>query len=541
MTTESMTAEECKAEYTRESNAAIKKHFSRLDFSIVPNATAFVLDMDVQIDILGATLHEGMFFLLNEDADKFAETNNPQDLVLYATEFERVEFENDEIDPSKLEYVPMNDGSGVEVATSVFKTYTSAEGTKVRLEAKARPLKVSTREEPLFLHEVATWAAIQDAEAAGEHDKAQRLFNVAYTPVQITTEGAPEDVIETRLATYKPNGIVTSHTLAMKAIEGLKSIAYGETEYELLPRGGKSKERYVITASEEHCSKFFIDNGGNAEQLKKIAATAYTLSIDDKASSFEQDGRVWFTTNAIAEQLSRTTGGAISGKNAASTVALVDAGLLALSGAQLVGTDPSGKPTNVMYVVNAERREKVTYNGQVYTEVWGFTPKDSVGNYSKLQGRNYRYPLLKSTKPLTVDETGYEYYLNELLNQLRGELYTTTKQGKPKPATKTRATVRRNYETLRADKIGIFQQFYPAKPPTSRQKRKLIEGLNKVLQELAAMEVHGERREGMPLSIEAYSERDPSRGRGGGAWDALVITASRNTHAPRIDLLNGKK
>lgn len=537
MATESMTAEERHRELVEATSAAIEKYFTPTD-SPVPNMCAFVLNADIKLQPWRATIHKGVFFVTIEDAKRLEENGNLSKLYLYALSFDKLNMSFNPQEPEELE-------QAIAEGKAERETLEDSERISIKdsvsIQAHTEPLKVPNREELLSIAEAAIWGAIQDAEEAGDMDKAHRLYEEGYQPVQITTEGAPEDVIETRLATYKPNGIVTSHTLAMKAIEGLKSIAYGETEYELLPRGGKSKERYVITASEEHCSKFFIDNGGNAEQLKKIAATAYTLSIDDKASSFEQDGRVWFTTNAIAEQLSRTTGGAISGKNAASTVALVDAGLLALSGAQLVGTDPSGKPTNVMYVVNAERREKVTYNGQVYTEVWGFTPKDSVGNYSRLQGRNYRYPLLKSTKPLTVDETGYEYYLNELLNQLRGELYTTTKQGKPKPATKTRATVRRNYETLRADRIGIFQQFYPAKPPTSRQKRKLIEGLNKVLQELAAMEVHGERREGMPLSIEAYSERDPSRGRGGGAWDALVITASRNTHAPRIDLLNGKK
>ena len=50
------------------------------------------------------------------------------------------------------------------------------------------------------------------------------------------------------------------------------------------------------------------------------------------------------------------------------------------------------------------------------------------------------------------------------------------------------------------------------------------------------MEVHGEMREGMPMSIAAHSERNPSRGRGKGAWEKLVITCLSETEVPKVDL-----
>lgn len=526
---EELTPEQRRKEVSDETNKALPKYFSRSE-PIVPNSIALKLSEDIKLALWRVTLHKGVYFIPVQNVD----TKDLNKMPLYALSLESVE-------------LSFNPDSSEEIKQVIEEGRGKIEGAP-EVKMSLEPLKIPNRtdEKPFTLAEAALWGAIQDALKTQDVDKANRLFMQAYnisSPLFRVTSNdieSAEDIKETQLATYKPSGYITTHSLVMKALEGLQSIAYGAPSYEIQPRGGKSREKYSITGSQENCSKFFFNCSGNVEQLKKIAEVVYTLAIDEKAYLFEQGGRVWFTAASIAEHISRTEGGALRGDRYPLNVALVEAALLSLSGAQIQGTDAHGKPTNVLYVINAERREKITYKGKVYTDVWGISAVNTVGEYGKIQGRNYKYPLIESPKPLSLDESGYERYLNDLLHELRGKLYTA-KGGKVKPTYQKKATITRNYETYRADKIGVFQHFYPLQEPTSRQKRKLIEGLDKVLKKLAAMEVHGDRREGMPLSITAYSERNPSRGRGGGAWEKLVITATRNTRAPEIDLLSDGK
>lgn len=495
-------------------NAAVLEHF-RITPGIMPHSLSLQVLKDITEPHFKETVCAMTYYLRDDDAYLH--------VLVMASPLATIDIDND---------VDLNE------AISEGKIKKNEDGgLAFTLEME---LRLYNPDRPISFFELCSWAAIQDAEESGNHEKAERLFNALYTEVP-GAAGNADTAPALTLATYKSDGIVTFHTLAMKAIEGLAAIAYGEKSYEIAPAGGRSRERYVITASEDACADYFAKQGGNAEFLKRLAEVTYTLATDQQAALFEHEGRVWFTVSAIAEQASRTAGGMISGRKSTVTVAMVDAGLRALSGAQIVGTDPSGKPTNVMYLVNAERRENVTYKGQVFNEVWGFTPKGSVGSYSKSLGRNYRYPLLESEEALTMDEAGCERFLSELLHEARGELYTTDRDGNPKPTRKASVTIKRSYETLRSDRPGVFQRFYPIKPPDGRQKNKLVKTLEKVLTDMAAMEVHGSRHEGMPMSLEAYSERDPSRGRGAGLWVSLVITARRNTKVPKIDLMSGKK
>lgn len=55
------------------------------------------------------------------------------------------------------------------------------------------------------------------------------------------------------------------------------------------------------------------------------------------------------------------------------------------------------------------------------------------------------------------------------------------------------------------------------------------------------MDAHNELREGRPMYIRAYSERDGQRGRGKGAWLNLVIEGSTVLHTPEVDLTGTTK
>ena len=352
--------------------------------------------------------------------------------------------------------------------------------------------------------------------------------NLVVTDLKPSADNEKIEVVE--LANFKTTESFENHGLIFKTLdEGLFHIAMGNDYFELKPKSGNSKERYRLTASKGACSDFF-ENKGNAEIVKKVLETVFTIMDDERAESFVTRGRVWITVNAIVQEMRRTEGGTISAKDYKNDREMVDRALLAVSGAQIVGTKANGEPVNSIYVMNAVRRDKVVYNNQTYYDVWGFeTDITTANDYAKDLGYTHKYPLLKMGKPMTLDEAWIDRYLKDALNQARNELYTTDKNGNPKPTKAAKAKVVRSWE-------AIFDKAFPTGGIDSRKKTGVVKRFEKMLTVLAEMDCHGELREGYPMSIKAYSERDARRGRGAGAWENLVIECTRETHRPKIDL-----
>lgn len=343
--------------------------------------------------------------------------------------------------------------------------------------------------------------------------------------------GDDAEVVEV-IASYKTTEAFSNHSLAMKTLDdGLYAIAMGEPYFELTPKGGKSKEAYRLTASADACSRFFADSKGNAEQIKDVLETVYTLRTDKRAEGFVYRGRIWFTVNTIVQEMRRTKGGTVKAKDYQRDRKLVDNALLAASGAQVVGTRPNGEPTSTYYLINAVRRDKITYKKETYTDVWGFdVSAETVNDYARELGYSHSYPLLELEEPLTLDEAWIERYLKDALNEARGKLYKTDSNGNPKQHRRANYTVTRSWPE-------IFKRARPLGDMSSRQKARLVETFNKMLGVLADMDAHDKLRAGYPLYIRAYSERDAATGRGRGAWKTLVIECSRNMHAASVDLL----
>lgn len=341
----------------------------------------------------------------------------------------------------------------------------------------------------------------------------------AYEHVKKSIEESQEEQIT--VAQYKTDSVFSNHSLAMKAFNGMFAIAMGKPYYELSPKRKGSKEVYRLTASSDSCSRFFYECGGNTEQIKDVLETVYTLRTDKRALGFLCEGRVWFTVNTIVEEMRRTTAGTVPARKFKSDRELVDAALMAASSAQISGIKPNGEPTDVMYALNAVRKDIVHFRGAEYRDVWGFMPEGStINDYARAMKQTYTYPLLVSDKPLTIDEAWVDRYLRDVLNNARDKIY---KHGKSK------FTITRSWES-------IFETAFPMKTPTSRQKQKIVNMFEKVLRLQADMDKNGDMRKGRPLYINAHSKRDSSRGRGRGAWVSLVIECSKNTHVPKIDL-----
>lgn len=354
----------------------------------------------------------------------------------------------------------------------------------------------------------------------------------AYEKMKGEAKGADEEPEEVTLAQYKTDRVFGNHSLSLKVLNGIYDIAFGKPYYEIAPKGGKSGESYRLTGSVDAASRFLYEYGGNSELLKDVLETVHTLRTDMRAEGFLCNGRVWFTVNTIVEEMRRTTGGTVAAKKYPNDRQVVDAALTLASGAQVVGVKPNGDPMDVTYLINAVRRDRITFKETEYSDVWGFLPDAAtINDYAREIGQAYSYPLLVSKKPLTMDEAWIDRYLRDVLNEARGRLY---KVGRNKAPVVRSARVKHYEKEILWD--TIFKTACPMKEPSSRQKQKIVDTFERVLKLQADMEKRGEMREGMPLYINAHSVRDASRGRGRGKWEKLVIDCSRELRVPDIDL-----
>lgn len=356
----------------------------------------------------------------------------------------------------------------------------------------------------------------------------------AYEKMKGEVKSADEEPEEVTLARYKTDNAFSNHSFIMNSLNGIYDIAFNDKKpyYEISPKKAGSREKYRLTGSSDAASRFLYECGGNSELLKDVLETVHTLRTDRRAEGFLCNGRVWFTVNTIVEEMRRTTGGTVTAKNYPNDRQVVDAALMFASGAQVVGVKPNGDPLDVTYLLNAIRRDKIVFNEAEYRDVWGFSvDATTINDYARDIDQYYCYPLLASSKPLTISEAWVDRYLRDVLNEARGELY---KKGKNKAPTIRSARVKHYEKKILWD--TIFKTASPMKEPSSRQKQKIVDTFERVLKLQADMEKRGEMREGMPLYINAHSVRDASRGRGRGAWVKLVIDCSRELHVPNIDL-----
>lgn len=520
-------------ELSKAINEAMAKYFKPTE-SILPGFYAHELTAPIRLRTWRVVMNPGVFFTSNEDIELFNETQNFAGVRLWTAHFELEgmdELIDEAIANGQAERETLPDG-GERVS---FK---SEEPLKIPGIAEASPLKVPGREAPLTFLEAALWGAVQDAEEAGDEEKAHRWFNEFYNPVQITAES--EEPEELPLFTTPLDGIITAHSLTNKLIDALYQIAFmdgTQGKATITPRGGKSNEEYSVMASPAACSDYY-GKRGNSELLKAIANIVHTIARDEHAGEFVAEGRVWFTAAKVARELSRTTGGTINPhqysnvEEGTGIIPLIERGLVALSSAQFHGQKPDGTTVNLAYMCNLERRGRIMCNGEEYSNVWGVLPANpgGIGSYSEALGQSWRYPLLPSFSPLSMDEAGYKTYLEQILNELRSRLWTTDKSGNPKPSKTNSAKVTRKYK-------DTFRTFSPLSDLTSRQKRRVIAGLEAMLKQLALEEAKGTRREGMPLTLTATSKRDASRGRGKGEWVSFTISAKRSKGKVAIDLL----
>lgn len=232
---EELTPEQRHRELVEETSAAIAKYFKPTE-SIAPNMCAFILNADIKLQPWHATMHKGVFFVTAEDAKRLTEDSNISRLYLYALSFDEMNlgFNNSEeelekaIQEGKAERVTLEDGT----TRIAYK-----DEMKMSLKVYAEQLKVPNREEPLSLAEAAIWGAIQDAEEAGDMDKAQRLYEEGYSPVKITADPTPQ--VEEILPKQDINPVITHVQGISKVSNTITELNNGEDTH--LKVGGKNE------------------------------------------------------------------------------------------------------------------------------------------------------------------------------------------------------------------------------------------------------------------------------------------------------------
>ena len=350
---------------------------------------------------------------------------------------------------------------------------------------------------------------------------------------------------EIQPANVKTIDVWNNHSLSAKVvIDGLFEIASGRSSYKITPRNknSRSNESYEITANKEACTRLFGD-GGTKWTVEAVLQTVYNLRTSKDAEKFVYQGRVWITVNTIVQEMRRTKAGTVEANKYRNDRKLVDNALLAASGAQVVGTTPDGKLTNTYYLLNAVRRDRVTYKGHEYRDVWGIVPDaETLNDYATSLGHVYRYPLLAwpsrdeddRYRSFSLEDREIDSILRNLENKARGQLYKTDENNNPKPQRRKSCIVTRSWDR-------IFTGQSPITPLNSHQKLNLVKEFQKVLEVHVAMDAKDETRPGYPLYIIAYSTRIAGRGKGGGAWDNLVLKCWRTYHKTSVDLVKGGK
>ena len=399
----------------------------------------------------------------------------------------------------------------------------------------------ATKEELGGIDPGSVWQAIRpDGEAINFHTILSSL--VLLRGIQAAYDNMAEEI---QPANIKTIDVWNNHSLSAKVvIDGLFKIASGKSSYKTTPRNknSRSNEIYEITANKEACTRLFGD-GGTKWTVEAVLQTVYNLRTSKDAEKFVYQGRVWITVNTIVQEMRRTKTGTVEANKYQNDRKLVDNALLAASGAQVVGTTPDGKLTNTYYLLNAVRRDRVTYKGHEYRDVWGIVPDaETLNDYATSLGHVYRYPLLAwpsrdeddRYRPFSLEDREIDGILRDLENTARRKLYKTDENNNPKPQR------RKSYKvTLSWDLIFTGQS--PVTPLNSHQKLGLVEEFQKVLEVHVAMDAKDKTRPGYPLYIVAYSTRIAGRGKGGGAWDNLVLECWRTYHQTSVDLVKGRK
>lgn len=201
-------------------NEALKKHFKHAH-SIMPGFAAIELDQDLKLHLFRQTMHKGVYFMRVDQIEEYQLNIAKIHLHTLTMDGESLKQAIDEIEA--------NPGS--------------PESPQFEMEmVPIVPPQRAKKNEPLTLGEVAVWAAINDAEADGDKEKAHRIFDEAYSLGTVT-----EDTKKPALAQQDIAPVATHLQGVSKLSDSITVLEAGE-DY-TLDMSGKNEGRQAVTTA----------------------------------------------------------------------------------------------------------------------------------------------------------------------------------------------------------------------------------------------------------------------------------------------------
>lgn len=224
--------------------------------SIAPSARAIELTEDVRLERWRATVHKGVYFIPDSEADA---CDGTRDLVLYAMDFSspstvaevarlidqgkarQGELSNfnhsdnpDSNAPTRADAANFSVDHQDSLCSGASADSISFDAGVKAIGISFKPLRVSSREQPFGVHEIAVWATYADLRRRHKRAMAEALLEQSYTPTTVATEPISEDLprqdlIKLRTAHYGKSKVTEQLTTTIWSEERAVGVG-GKTE-----------------------------------------------------------------------------------------------------------------------------------------------------------------------------------------------------------------------------------------------------------------------------------------------------------------------
>lgn len=213
--------------------------------SIAPSARAIELTEDVRLERWRATVHKGVYFIPDSEADA---CDGTRDLVLYAMDFSspstvaevarlidqgkarQGELSNfnhsdnpDSNAPTRADAANFSVDHQDSLCSGASADSISFDAGVTAIGISFKPLRVSSREQPFGVHEIAVWATYADLRRRHKRAMAEALLEQSYTPTTVATEPISEDLPRQDLIKLR-----TAHYGKSKVTEQLTTTVWSE-------------------------------------------------------------------------------------------------------------------------------------------------------------------------------------------------------------------------------------------------------------------------------------------------------------------------
>lgn len=215
-----MTEDEPKQSINELVNEALKKHFEHAQ-SIAPGFAAISLNQDLKLHLFKQTMHKGVYFM----------------------RIDQIEEHQLNIAKIHLHTLTMNGEKLKQAFDELEKNNGSEESPQIEMEmVPIVPPQRKEQSEPLTLGEAAIWAAINDAEADGDKEKAHRIFDEAYSLGTVTEENEKPKLAQQDIAP------VVTHLQGISKLSDSITILEAGEDY-TLDMSGKNEGKQAVTTA----------------------------------------------------------------------------------------------------------------------------------------------------------------------------------------------------------------------------------------------------------------------------------------------------